>query len=223
MKDNIKHYTTRKLNHVKSFISPFPYTRQMINGRYIFIHVPKTAGTSVLSVLGAPLERRHINWRIYQQANRFYFDEFYKFSIVRHPLNRIISSYNYIRDGGNGLANDLNLSEYINKIAPNFDIFVREYLSHSNILLHNLFRPQAFYLCDYRGKVMVDQVCKLENIDSDFIVLQKNLGIQGVKLPLINRSNSSGSKVNFSLETVKLIHELYKIDYEVFDYDIYEK
>ena len=70
---------------------------------------------------------------------------------------------------------------------------------------------------------MVDQVCKLENIDSDFIVLQKNLGIQGVKLPLINRSNSSGSKVNFSLETVKLIHELYKIDYEVFDYDIYEK
>lgn len=223
MKKNISHYLARRLKQIKSYINPYPYTREMINGKYIFIHVPKTAGTSVLTVLGAPLERRHINWRIYQQANRFYFDDFYKFSIVRHPLHRIYSSYNYIKAGGNGQENDLNLSKYIHKIAPNFDIFVHEYISHSNILLHDLFRPQSYYLCDYRGRVMVDQVCKLENIDSDFILLKKNVGIQSVNLPLKNRSNSSESKVNFSTETAKLVHELYKIDYEIFDYDIVQE
>lgn len=65
----------------------------------IFIHIPKTAGTSVaLTLFGHG--SRHVPWFRYQQANPVKYRRYFKFAFVRNPWDRLVSSYFYLQKGG---------------------------------------------------------------------------------------------------------------------------
>ena len=68
----------------------------------IFIHIPKVAGTSILSMLGKKYTGRdHLPWYVYYTANPVYFQNAFKFSFVRNPWDRTFSAYRYLLAGGN--------------------------------------------------------------------------------------------------------------------------
>jgi hypothetical protein len=55
--------------------------------RFIFIHVPRTAGTSILAACGRDWHRdwrvEHASWRIYKEAFPDLWESFAKFAVVR--------------------------------------------------------------------------------------------------------------------------------------------
>src|SRR5215467_9332165 len=61
--------------------------------RFIFVHIPKTAGNSVNRVFG-------VSWQNHKDLARYAreceaFETFFKFAIVRNPWDRLLSDYNY--------------------------------------------------------------------------------------------------------------------------------
>lgn len=193
----------------------FPYTPASIKKKFIFVHIPKAAGTSVRVALGEPkIGRQHLPWWIYQQASPKRFDEYYKFAFVRDPLERALSGYKYLKSGGNK-SGDLIVSQYL-KRYKSFNDFVECELLNGNMIYHPIFRPQSWYLCDWNGDIRVDYIGRFENLENDFNHIMKNMGLKQSGLPNINKSNGSDEVVsNYSKVLIK---KIYKDDYILFDY-----
>ncbi|SMO55738.1 Sulfotransferase family protein [Alcanivorax sp. DSM 26295] len=194
----------------------FPYTPSGVKKKVIFIHIPKSAGTAVRVALGEPeAGRHHLPWWVYQQASPRRFEEYYKFAFVRHPLTRALSAYSYLKRGGNQLG-DLSTSDYLNKYN-NFEDFLEGELLKGAMIYHPIFRPQSWYLCNYKGEIQVDFVGKFESIDKDFQHVANQIGLKSFdRLPKIN--NSVSRKETISLAAQKEIFNLYKDDFLFFGY-----
>ncbi|MGF2733386.1 sulfotransferase family 2 domain-containing protein [Marinobacter sp. DUT-1] len=194
----------------------FPYTLAGLKRKVIFVHIPKAAGTAVRVALGEPVTgRQHLPWWVYQQASPKRFKEFYKFAFVRNPLDRAFSGYNYLKSGGNQVG-DLSVSDYLSRYKS-FNEFVDDELSKGSMIYHPIFRPQSWYLCDWKGEIQVDFVGKFESIDSDFENVARNLKLSRFKgLDLVNKSPAKCEEI--SKHTEHKILEIYKNDYKVFGY-----
>ncbi|MFG6139553.1 sulfotransferase family 2 domain-containing protein [Halomonas sp. B23F22_10] len=194
----------------------FPYTSASLKRKVIFIHIPKAAGTAVRVALGEPeTGRRHLPWWVYEQASPKKFQEFYKFAFVRNPLDRALSGYKYLKAGGNK-AGDLEVARYLEKYNG-FNDFVDRELVAGSMINHPIFRPQAWYLCDWKGDIQVDYVGRFETIDNDFKKIAKHLhlGCCG-GLPLINKSTECSEIISETASSA--IREVYRADYHFFGY-----
>ncbi len=118
----------------------------------IFIHVPKTAGSSVAQALFGQ-NSRHVPYFEYQRANPGKFRRFFKFAFVRNPWDRLVSTYFFLQAGGlneqDRIWSEKHLSEY-----RDFGDFVRGWVSERNILSWVHFHPQSYFLLDEAGALM---------------------------------------------------------------------
>lgn len=198
----------------------YPYRRYMTKNKCIFVHIPKAAGTSVLQALSGKnvhIQRDHCNLREFRSANRELYNEYFKFAFVRHPLDRIYSSYRYLMGGGNKMGN-IALSKYLTKNHNTFNSFINDYLDVEKILTQVLFKPQFSFFCNELLEPQLDFLGKYENINNDFEVVRKKLGLQQ-KLKSANVSEVKSS-IEIDNSAVEKIFSLYRTDFELFDYDI---
>lgn len=203
---------------LKNLFNPYPYRKYMRKNKCIFIHIPKNGGTSILRALGASKgDRIHLNWRVYQQANRFLFDNYFKFAIVRNPYERLVSVYTYLLAGGSS-NKDAEISNYLNENAVSFKGFVFEFLSPSRIQMMALLRAQAYYICDEFGRIKVDEVFRLESIEESYPVICRKTGIRGFQHFHENKSSRNSFESYYDEETKQKVFQLYSLDFEIFKY-----
>ena len=130
----------------RSYFDPYPYRAYTAKKKSIFIHIPKTAGTSILKSLGG-WAGDHCSYREYLQASPTKFKEYFKFCFVRNPYDRLVSTYNYLKYGGNKTS-DLIMQRRIQNEYDTFDKFVRNFLNHDVIYRVNLLKPQYWFIYD---------------------------------------------------------------------------
>lgn len=201
-------------------ISDYPYRKYFLAHQCIFIHIPKNAGTSVLSSLaGHHFHRDHCTYREYQAANPELFIKYFKFCFSRNPLDRLASVYRYLSLGGNK-DDDLYFTNKIHDTFTTFDRFVVEYLDENIIHEHRLFMPQYLYVFDHTGKLMVDFVGKFENIDEDYQHIARKVGLHEA---LPKRNITPGRKRGHSElftnpEVLEKVVRLYEKDFALFGY-----
>ncbi len=171
----------------------FPFTSASNRNKFIFIHVPKSAGSAVREALGEPeVGRKHLPWWVYYNANINKFKDYYKFSFVRDPYDRVYSAFSYLCSGGNG-RDDLRIAKEI-KGYESFGDFVENEICQGRMLSHPLFKPQVDYLYDWRENLMVDYVGRFENIDQDFKVVKSAIGLSDKRLKMVNKGDAGGHK-----------------------------
>lgn len=122
----------------------------------LFIHVPKNAGTSVSeSVYGRSVAHRSALF--YKIVAPDVFDNTETFALLRDPVDRFVSSFWFIRQGGGEeVRMDPRFSEVCRGVETLDDLLTLvDRLRDQIYLLDNSLRAQSWYVCDGSGKPIV--------------------------------------------------------------------
>lgn len=186
------------------------------DNRSIFIHLPKTAGTSVSKALGLP-SSRHVPAEAYRIANPGKFARFFKFAFVRNPYDRLVSSYTFLNNGGMN-EDDARFAKHHLQPYESFEHFVLEGLArHSEVQYWVHFRPQSNFICDSKGKNLMDFTGRFEQISEDYSVIANRLG-KARDLPVTNQSRRGDYREAYSPELIDIVSRLYAEDLKTFGY-----
>ena len=184
----------------------------------VFIHIPKAAGTSLTRTLfDSP--SRHLHYTEYQRTNPRKFQQYFKFTFVRNPYDRLFSAYTFLKKGG---LNELdrcwaeqNLTSF-----PDFESFVHGWVTPENIWSWVHFKPQHWWVCDASFNVKVDFVGRFEQMDSDVAIVQDRLSLPVAPLPKINVTDRSvKDPVAYTAEMRAIVENAYRQDIELFAYN----
>lgn len=183
--------------------------------RAIFIHVPKTAGTSIALKLHEGTSR-HVPCTAYLAANPGKFARYWKFAFVRNPWDRLVSSYEFLRRGGMN-ARDAEFAAAHLAQHRDFREFVRDGLERAEIRSWVHVRPQCDFICDCEGRNRMDFTGRFERLDEDFRIVADRLGIAG-GLDVTNRSGRRDYRDYYDAETREIVAAFYHTDIDRLGY-----
>lgn len=203
---NLKRWLSKVL-HIK----PAPL-RQGSNGSYIFIHINKTAGTSIGNAIGLPIKHHQTAREIIARIGKDKWNTAYKFTLVRNPWDKVVSHYEYRRKRNKTelASRNITFSNWVKKTyGPEKDPF---YYNNPRA-----FHPQVEWLKDDEGKITIDFIGKFESINEDFIRIKKAIGFE-TELPHLNASKRAGYQSYYDDETREIVAHWFREDIEVFGY-----
>lgn len=176
----------------------------------IFIHIPKTGGTSISKNI-----QKHIPLNQHHRQVSFYGEHISKkfvFTFVRNPYDRIVSVYHYLNQGlGNSRDNALGAN-----LPKNFKSFVKNYLCNLDIN-KPVFRPHMLPMTFWLDGE-VDFIGRFENLQKDYDTLCHQLNIPIQILPIHNKSQHNYYRKYYDDETKKIIEQIYHVDISRFNY-----
>ncbi|EOH1934139.1 sulfotransferase family 2 domain-containing protein, partial [Campylobacter jejuni] len=192
----------------------------------IFIHVPKVAGSSIERVIYQTDKWLvgHRKANDYMMFNKERFESYFSFGFVRNPYDRVVSAYHYLRNGGGTLGDEKWAKENIYK----YNSFKEFVLDLKNVEIQNKilnwihFIPQYKFLCDNEKNILVNFLGKFENLEEDFQKILKILSRKD-ELVHINKSNHIDYKNYYNGAMYKIVREIYRDDFEIFDYDLEDR
>ena len=183
----------------------------------VFVHIPKSAGTSVAKSLFGYLPYHYTAAQLRVIFGRRAFKNYFKFTFVRNPWDRLYSAYSYLKGGGWNKDDERWYEKNLNEI-PNFNSFVMDWLEPDRLNSHIHFRPQIDFITDRKGNVLVDFIGYFEAIQEDFGFIASRLNVEK-KLAHVNASKRKNYKNVYSPEAVEKVRHLYKYDIDHFDYE----
>ncbi len=195
---------------------------EVISRKALFIHVPKTAGTSVQRSLFGREVVGHQTFRQYELASpRRQLTSLFKFAFVRNPWDRLVSAWAFLRDGGYNHWDrewaEKNLAQF-----PDFESFVLRWISRERVENgYGHFRPQVYYLRNGRGRIGLDFLGRFENLAQDFKRVGQLLGCPAM-LGSHNRTRSRQSSAYrdyYTPRSAEAVAAAYRDDIETFGYE----
>ncbi|MEZ4449711.1 MAG: sulfotransferase family 2 domain-containing protein [Nannocystaceae bacterium] len=195
--------------------------------RFIYVHIPRTGGTSVEIALAAcsrtpigvtahectVLPYKHATAAELRAVVGAEWDRYYRFSVVRNPWARMVSDYYFFRQAGP-------------KLYPEFSPRERELTDAAlrldfNQWLHEgaaeLKLCQLDYLTDEGGALIVDHVGRMETLADDFAQVCRHLGVRA-ELPRLNAVRRPPIAEVYDDRSVRLIERWCAADIERFGY-----
>ncbi|WP_298557319.1 sulfotransferase family 2 domain-containing protein [uncultured Aliiroseovarius sp.] len=167
--------------------------------KLIFIHIPKAGGTSVEDYFWPKPRSESDLWAGYVQpgvnkhqtgglqhltaqlvrkeVGRWTFRRCYRFAIVRDPVDRMISQFNYLN----------RRPDLLELLGLGQDRDFQRYLDATRQVQHVQWMPQRDFLVDDRGALLVNMI-RLEAINQDIQQVAAALRIEPITLPHSNKS-----------------------------------
>ncbi len=180
-------------------------------GRIVFIHINKTAGTSVERALHLRSERKTALQKR-EEMGRERFERAFKFAFVRNPWDKVLSHYHYrLRTNRTGLA-DTGLD---------FRAWVLKAYGERDPRWHDdprMFMAQRLWLDDEAGRCLVDFVGRFERLEQDFSEACRRMGVQA-RLPHVKVTRHAPYRDAYDAETRALIARIFAADLEAFDFE----
>lgn len=196
-------------------LAPFDYYK------CIFVHIPKTGGISISESLFGNAGGVHTTIKKYKTIfPQKTFDEYFKFTFVRNPWDRVVSAFFYLKAGGMH-DDDANWAKKHLADFSSFEAFIKGWLNEENIFLGIHFIPQVYFLKDDDGKIPIDFIGRFENIESDFRTICKKLSLTR-SLTHKNRSSRETYTQYYNSELIDIVGKVYAEDIKTFGYSFGE-
>jgi hypothetical protein len=181
----------------------------------LFVHIPKTAGTSLCKALGPEGNRHHalcIRKTQHETAAQFIercdlatFRRYHSFAVVRHPLDRLASHYSYVRKRGS-MAHLKSLDDYAAAIENN----------DPAVMVFRGIIPQWSFVAAPSGDTMcVNELLRYETLAADFTDFCRRAGLGTRELPHLNKSAQGDPP---SDRVRRFVETYYAVDFEKFGY-----
>lgn len=214
--------------------------------KFIFIHVPKSAGTSLAATLSkySTYLDQEVGAGAFSSAQEHYFsqrfglrkhstaneikrivgkdvwDGYFKFAFVRNPYDRLISAYNFL----SGWAHLPEKFRWLIEQYPTVQSFLESGVWHENLGPDKIFSPQSYWLAQSSetGPLMIDCVGKVEKIQQDFALIRKKIEREGGQeevLGILNKSRRSKERFSWTSQATAQVKKYYAMDFELFGYD----
>jgi len=199
---------------------------------FIFLRVRKVASTSMKDIL-LPLciprpesrlayikSRARLEWDYQKYAGRAHeniravqkrmpadkFNRYFKFAFVRNPWERLVSEYEFLLDrpkhGRHARVKNLN----------GFEQFIHLQIPRSDAYQMNM-------LCNRKGRLLMDFVGKLENLQSDWQTVCERIGIPYQALPHKNvTKHKRPFQDYYDHESRQLVERHWAREIELFEY-----
>ncbi len=208
-----------------------------MNHDYLFIHIPKNAGTSINETLGGvrnfkfktkewglgghrhPFFNEEIgtHWPISRYVNNGYnIESLFKFCFVRNPVDRFVSAFYYLRDYEHKKpgANE-NTYKYLSEYDGDINTFIEEWYSHPvNPIGRPHFKKQTFFI-KIDNQIKVDFIGLFDNLEKDFNFILDRIGYPKVELKKTNRTPKI-NRTKLTSKSIRKIEELYAEDVELY-------
>jgi Sulfotransferase family len=200
----------------------------------IFIHIPRTAGSSIENWLQGKdqwiveRETKHLTSLQAKHIYKDYWDDYYKFSIVRNPYTRVVSTLKHgSYYGVDVVEGAISLERYKKKFGfpltiendTRFSKWDDVYkMAHDN---SNILTPRCVY-----GNILsekIDKVYQFEDLENAVRDIAQKLGIPHPDFP----RKETRDHINYSIEkaqeqpktiSIKNINEVYWADFDRFGY-----
>lgn len=196
--------------------------------KFLFIHIYKVAGTSVIKSLKRSAFNPYelLRYKIASQLNlrnpycpildhakareikdeigAEIYDRLFTFAFVRNPWDWQVSQYNFIRQNEKHFQHDLlkemTFDEYIDwRVGQSYEL-------------------QKDYIVDEKGRIIVDFIGKFENLNSDFAEVCSKIDLNA-QLPHLNPSKRSRNYQDYYDDRTKnLIARHFEEDISTFEY-----
>jgi hypothetical protein len=165
----------------------------------IFVHIPKTAGTSIEAVLGMhgdkhdigvvpyfnqALDHEHLYGRQMQHMtaqairtvlnNDVLFDSYFKFTVVRNPWDRLVSALAWT-DQKWVRGEELTVSGFDSQVRQLHALLVTA--RTEPVQLPHYLYPQSLYIFDAARRPLVNFIGRYENLAADWRVICDKLGL----------------------------------------------
>jgi chondroitin 4-sulfotransferase 11 len=202
----------------------------------IFVHIPRTGGTSIETALGVFGDWRsentqtmfglisspslthdikstaflqHLTGAQLRHLLPQQFEPYFRFSIVRNPWERMVSIYGNMDTHMAESAKDAGRSF----TGTSFD----EFIERTEGFQHVHLTPQHDFIFDSAGKCLVDFIGRFETLQSDFTTICAKLGIERA-LSHKNNSAHDDYRKYYSEASRKIIERRYGEDIERLHY-----
>ena len=185
--------------------------------KIIFIHIPKTAGMSLVkSIFGDVTLEGHRSVSFYKQVFGNRYSDFFTFTIVRNPWDRLYSAYKFLQKGGINI-HDKNAFDIHLSIYKDFEDFVLNGLNKKIMwkIMHLI--PQYEFVCNKNGKIIVDYVGHFENLDKSVDDINDILK-SDFKLEHHNKTDKKDYKDIYTTEMIEKVYQIYQKDIDIFEY-----
>ena len=189
----------------------------IIDNRFCFIHIPKTAGMTVRTLLAEffdTYEYEKTHCAVSDVDKKLFF-----FTFVRNPFDLLISLYSYILKDTEHPLNEIYTGN-------NFSFFVNHYLTEM-LNKGKTINGRHLTQTDYCYQDETNQMYftgRHENFETDlrFIFRVINPDIQLENIPYINKSREVEKykeyRKYYTTETIRLVEKYYKKDLINFNY-----
>tara|TARA_Y100000389_G_scaffold37455_2_gene31799 strand:- start:1549 stop:2151 length:603 start_codon:yes stop_codon:yes gene_type:complete len=194
-----------------------------IKKKILFVHIPKTGGTTIEIQMGArpanmtswniqagygwPNNKaiQHYTCKEYQIYKPDIYKEYWKFSIVRHPFNRFISDMNMnpvLKNKDIDIAISFVENIVINKL-------------YNDNLYYDHFKPQTDFIYDEENNLLVDKLFRYE----EFNTISKNTHLHFINTNIKIHSNYPKKFIHLNKIQQQRIFRLYQRDFELLQYN----
>lgn len=190
--------------------------------RAIFVHIPKTAGTSILAALGAPaVFDTHAPSRAYARAYPDFYKDAYKFAFVRNPWDRFASSFHFMKHGTEwAMQKDWAQRHIGEQSFAEFTYRLRNPLFRATVLAERFFWPQMFWLKGSGRNVGIDELFRFEAIDAATHKLCDKFGIAAPeKTPHLRKIDKADFRELYDGPMIDIVGRIYRRDIAALEYE----
>lgn len=199
---------------------------------FIFVHVPKTAGTSITSVLSkyeTPItgcenfDQHDVLLTAWKFLKDDEFNDRFKFGFVRNPFDREVSNYFWHTKVNVQSVRDISFQDWVEWRYNVYDRVPLSWFPNKDDFYYNkgfAKNPQVGHFVNSYGDIISNFIGRYETLEDDWLTICKSIGIVPPRLSNYMPSvREKDYRVYYTDRLVDIVGNAHQLDLIAFNYD----